>query len=610
MQETMFIIFGLLGGLAVFLYGMNMMSTGLQKVAGSRMKRILSMLTANPVIGVLAGTLATVVLQSSSATTVMAIGFVSARLMSLRQAIALIFGANIGTTVTAQLIAFKLSDYIWIIVFIGFLIWFVSKEAKTKNIGQTIFAFGLLFVGIDVMGDVMKPLASSEFFIGLIHNVSEIPVLGVGVGALMTVVVQSSSASIAVLQSLASTPGPDGVTSILGLDGALPILLGDNIGTTITAILASIGQSINAKRTAAAHCVFNITGVAVMVFLLPLMATWVQFLSPGAEVDVIARQIANAHTTFNIVCTLCWLPFIGLMVKIVTKIIPEKKRVRPEGSLVYLSSDVISTPVFAVKMYTEELQLYCEKVRENLQSLSAVLKSGKSASREKLIKDMELVCEAETELSQYALELYSAGTMTEKQTIEVSDLSLAADTVGRLNSRCQDIFEIYFKHKDSKDSFSDAATQEIFDSLALLSEIYSTLLASLDSRDSTANSDVNSLTKKFFKAHNKILKNHFKRLGNKDCATENKKDFNELMTQIERACVECVNLLEHSEDLRRWKVESAECSVSEDDDSASANTSLNKSVEAAHDAGKPKNSSEEAVSGKGDSAQQCSKENA
>ena len=592
----MFMIFGLLGGLAVFLYGMNMMSTGLQKVAGSRMKNILSMLTANPVIGVLAGTLATVVLQSSSATTVMAIGFVSARLMSLRQAIALIFGANIGTTVTAQLIAFKLSDYIWIIVFIGFLIWFVSKDAKIKNIGQTIFAFGLLFVGIDVMGDVMKPLASSEFFIGLIHNVSEIPVLGVGVGALMTVVVQSSSASIAVLQSLASTPGPDGVTSILGLDGALPILLGDNIGTTITAILASIGQSINAKRTAAAHCIFNITGVTVMIFLLPLMATWVQFLSPGAEVDVIARQIANAHTTFNIVCTLCWLPFIGFMVKIVTKIIPEKKRVRPEGSLVYLNSDVISTPVFAVKMYAEELQLFCNKVRENLQALPGVLNGDKSSSRDKLIKDIELVSVAEGELSQYALELYAAGTMTENQTIEVSDLSLVADTVGRLNARCQDICEIYAKHKDSKDSFSEAATQEIYDSLSLLSEIYSSLISSLDCKDCAVDADVNALTKKFFKAHNKIRKNHFKRLGNKDCATENKKDFNDLITLIERACVECVNLLEHAEDLRRWQDDTAECSISEDTDFATDHATSGKSANASQEDSQSNRTGEEHVS--------------
>ena len=175
-------VFGLAGGLAVFLFGMNMMSEGLQKAAGAKMKSILSLLTSNPVLGVLAGAVATAVLQSSSATTVMAIGFVSARLMTLRQAIAVIFGANIGTTMTAQLMAFKISDYIWLIVFVGFIVWFVAKDERIKNIGQTVFAFGLLFVGIDTMGAVMKPLAQSDVFLGLIDQVKGIPALGVVVG--------------------------------------------------------------------------------------------------------------------------------------------------------------------------------------------------------------------------------------------------------------------------------------------------------------------------------------------------------------------------------------------------------------------------------------------
>ena len=205
-------------------------------------------------MGVIAGALTTAVLQSSSATTVMAIGFVSAGLMTLRQAISIILGANIGTTVTAQIIAFNITDYIFIIIFIGFVVSFLLKSERAKNIGQTIFAFGLLFLGIETMGDVMEPLASSQFFLDLIARVSDMPVLGLAVGTLMTLVVQSSSATIAVLQNFAAQAGPDGVTSILGLAGAIPILLGNNLGTTITAILASIGQSKDAKRTAAAHC--------------------------------------------------------------------------------------------------------------------------------------------------------------------------------------------------------------------------------------------------------------------------------------------------------------------------------------------------------------------
>ena len=235
MNENVKVVFGLIGGLALFLYGMNSMSDALQKAAGERMKKILGFLTRNPIMGALAGALAgalvTAVLQSSSATTVMVIGFVSAGLMSLPQAISVIFGANIGTTMTAQLMAFKISNYIYPIIFVGFILNFVSKKEKVKNIGMVIFSFGLLFEGIEIMGEVMKPLAGSPVFVDLMGKVSSIPVLGVVLGAVMTLVVQSSSATIAVLQNFASQAGPDGVSSVIGLTGAIPILLGDNIGT-------------------------------------------------------------------------------------------------------------------------------------------------------------------------------------------------------------------------------------------------------------------------------------------------------------------------------------------------------------------------------------------
>ena len=283
MNETVEIIFGLLGGLAIFLYGMNLMSDSLQKVAGEKMRTILGMLTKNPLLGVLSGALVTAVLQSSSATTVMAIGFVSAGLMKLPQAISIIFGANIGTTITAQLIAFKLSDYIYVIIFIGFAMYFFAKQERLKNIGATVFGFGLLFDGIEIMGSVMKPLATSPIFTNMIEQVASMPVLGVLVGAGMTLVVQSSSATIAVLQNVASTAGPDGVTSIIGLAGAIPILIGDNIGTTITAVLASVGQSINAKRTAAAHCIFNLSGALIFIWLSRMRHSFKPFPAMGRK---------------------------------------------------------------------------------------------------------------------------------------------------------------------------------------------------------------------------------------------------------------------------------------------------------------------------------------
>ncbi len=256
MDNAFTTVVGLLGGLAIFIFGMNMMSDNLQKVAGEKMKNILALLTKNPVLGVLAGALTTAVLQSSSATTVMAIGFVSARLMGLPQAISIILGANIGTTITAQIIAFKITDYILIFVFVGFLMSFIAKTERIKSVGLSILGFGLLFLGIETMGDSMKPLATSPVFINMISQVVDIPVLGVVVGTVMTVIVQSSSATIAVLQNLAATPGPDGA-SIIGLTGAIPVLLGDNIGTTITALPASARAATpSASRCLTASSIF------------------------------------------------------------------------------------------------------------------------------------------------------------------------------------------------------------------------------------------------------------------------------------------------------------------------------------------------------------------
>ncbi len=228
MNQVLTTLFGLFGGLSIFIFGMNSMSEALQKAAGERMKKILGILTVNPVMGALAGALVTAILQSSSATTVMVIGFVSAGLMGLPQAISVIFGANIGTTMTAQLIAFDISNYIFPIIFIGFLVNFAGKKDQVKNIGMVIFSFGLLFEGIEIMSSVMKPLAQSPVFTDLMGKVAHIPVLGVLLGLCMTLVVQSSSATIAVLQGFASQAGADGIHSVIGLAGAIPILLGDN----------------------------------------------------------------------------------------------------------------------------------------------------------------------------------------------------------------------------------------------------------------------------------------------------------------------------------------------------------------------------------------------
>ncbi len=320
MRQT--ILFPLCGGLALFLYGINQMSSALQNAAGTRIKTALNRFAGRPLSAVLAGALATAVLQSSSAVTVMAVSLTGAGVMTLSQAVSVILGANIGTTMTAQLLAFPIGNYLHPVLFLGFLLNFAGKRETVKSAGSVLFHFGLLFEGIELMSTAMRPLADSSFFRDMMGRVSERPILGLLLGTGMTLTVQSSSATIAALQRVAAQAGADGVSSVVGLAGAIPILLGDNIGTTVTSLLASLGLSADAKRAALAHCIFNLSGSMLVLCLLPQFTSLVRFLSPkGADIDVIARQIANAHTTFNVLCVLLWLPLLPIMVRLVERLV-------------------------------------------------------------------------------------------------------------------------------------------------------------------------------------------------------------------------------------------------------------------------------------------------
>ncbi len=322
-MQNIFMILQLFGGLALFLYGMDSMSRAIQLGAGKRLRSLLARCTANPVAGLVTGAAVTAVVQSSSAVTVMVIAFLAAGLLQLRQAVPVVFGANIGTTVTAQLLAFRLEDARYLLLVAGLLLWFAGR-GRLHAAGQALFAFGLLFEGIAVMAEAMEPLAAGPVFRQWMAQVRHRPGLGLLAGLGMTLVVQSSSATIAVLQQAAARPGPDG-GCLLGLAGAIPVLLGDNIGTTVTAVLASVGQSRDAKRLAAAHTLFNLSGAAVCWLLLPQFTALVRLVSPhGPESAVLARQIANAHTLFNLGCTVLWLPLTPCMVRIVCILLPEK----------------------------------------------------------------------------------------------------------------------------------------------------------------------------------------------------------------------------------------------------------------------------------------------
>ena len=560
MKENIQIVFGLLGGLAVFIYGMNMMSECLQKAAGEKMKKILSLLTRNPVMGALAGMLVTAVLQSSSATTVMAIGFVSAGLMTLPQAISIIFGANIGTTMTAQLIAFKLSDYIYAIIFIGFIVYFISKSERVKNIGMTIFAFGLLFLGIETMGTVMKPLASSPVFTELIGKVADIPILGVAVGALMTLVVQSSSATIAVLQNFAAQPGADGVTSIIGLAGAIPILFGDNIGTTITALLASIGQPKDAKRTALAHCIFNISGCFLFIWFVKPLAAFIQYISPkGPEIEVISRQIANTHTFFNLVMTLIWVPLVGVMVKIVMCLIPdgevkEVNAVQPK----FLDNKLISQPTVALQLAVRELMNCGEQVGVMLKKAAEKIDSGDGASVEEFVKSREVTAELTGKITDYLAEMAAAGVMTEQQAARAAELQYVLIDIDRISELTKNVAvsmqteKLVKKDKKSakeeRVQFSQEASKDIQKSMELVSEMYNMVMKMVNNEEANEAENLVKMKEKIRKMDGDIRKEHIKRVHKGKCKAGLTAAFNEILHNVERIGNSCVNLADAAED--------------------------------------------------------------
>ena len=549
MNENVKVVFGLIGGLALFLFGMNSMSDALQKAAGEKMKKILGFLTRNPIMGALAGALVTAVLQSSSATTVMVIGFVSAGLMSLPQAISVIFGANIGTTMTAQLMAFKISNYIYPIIFIGFMLNFVGKKEKVKNIGMVIFSFGLLFEGIEIMGEVMKPLAGSPVFVDLMGKVSSVPVLGVVLGAVMTLVVQSSSATIAVLQNFASQAGPDGVSSVIGLTGAIPILLGDNIGTTITALLASIGQSKNAKRTAIAHSIFNISGSCVFIFLIPWFAKFVQFISPkGNEVDVISRQIANAHTTFNIVCTLVWLPLIPLMVKIVTTIIRGDDKVQKTAfEPKYLDMKVVEQPAAAMVLVSKELNRLSELAETLLTGLKASLTADKTSETYLHFKEnLEIVQHLQESVSDYITRLFSSGNLTEQQSEYTAGLLFINNCIQRIAERCVDVDKICMEISDSGKVLTKEASAEMENCIDVTSQLLDKAMEAVRHGDSSAAESVFKNKKKMQKAEKKFNKAHLNRVKNNLCDASMTGYFSGIIYNIDSMADNCVGIAEEA----------------------------------------------------------------
>ncbi len=341
------LIIGMLGGLAFFLYGMIKMSDGMKKTAGNKMRSILSALTRNRMAALILGALVTMVVQSSSATTVMLVSFVHAGLMNFTQTLGVILGADIGTTVTAQLIAFNVSNYALLMIAIGFGLQIIPKADNTRNIGEIIFGFGVLFYGMKLMSDSMEPLRGYEGFINVMQGL-ENPFLGLMVGTLFTALIQSSAATIGVVIVLAHQ-------GLITLESGIPLIFGANIGTCVTAGLASINTSRDAKRVALAHVVFKIAGVMLFIFWIPGFAELVRALSVKFGSDI-ARQIANAHTIFNVGLAVIFIPFTALFSRLVVWFLPDKEEdtgIRPRVR--FLDESSLSSPALAIELARREI---------------------------------------------------------------------------------------------------------------------------------------------------------------------------------------------------------------------------------------------------------------
>lgn len=347
-SSVMEIIFTFIGGLGIFLYGIKQMGDGLQAAAGDRLRNILNTFTSNPIMGVLAGMIVTILIQSSSGTTVITIGLVSAGFMTMRQAIGVIMGANIGTTVTAFIIGIDIGAYALPILAIGAFLMFFIQKRKVKNIGMILFGFGALFYGLELMSGAVKPLADLEGFKQLMLDMSSNPIYGLIAGTILTVVIQSSSATIGILQGFFAN-------DLISLHGALPVLLGDNIGTTITAVLASLAGSLAAKRVAAVHVMFNVIGASIFLIILPLYQMAIEWMQTLLNLKP-EMVIAFAHGTFNVTNTLIQLPFIFVLAWVVTKIVPGEdlnEKYKPRN----LDRNLINrAPSIALQEAQEEIQ--------------------------------------------------------------------------------------------------------------------------------------------------------------------------------------------------------------------------------------------------------------
>lgn len=532
------VIFQLIGGLGLFLLGMQLMSEGLQKSSGDSLKKILEKLTTNRLIGTGVGAIVTAIIQSSSATTVMVVGFVNAGLMSLTQALSVILGANIGTTITGQIISFKISGIALPCIGIGAILYIFFRKPALQYIGQIIMGFGLLFLGMDTMTDAFKPLAKSEEFKSIFVYFSHNPVAAVIAGALTTLVVQSSSATIGITIALATA-------GIIDFPAAAALVLGENIGTTITANLAALNASRPAKQAAFGHFLFNLIGVSYMlIFLTPFM-NLVNFITPGDVAATIkqgaetiypniGRHIANLHTMFNIINTLIFLPFLPLLAKLCEKIIKEKKEDVVETKVVHLSDEMLSTPEIAVGLTQKEAgRMFLTSINLFEYAKKAVLENDKQSFSEG--KSLSNTIDIFNDEIHLFLTKLSSKSLSAKSLHTIHNISTAVEEINQIGDRSLKLIKTKNKMNDKNIVFSSDATTELNDIINLVDEFTTNVKNLYFSNDKEkAMKDFAENEDKIDKLRKQYKKNHLKRLDEGKCSLPAGLAFVDLLNTLEK----------------------------------------------------------------------------
>ena len=529
------ILFTFIGGLGIFLFSIKYMGDALQKAAGDKLREILDRFTTNPFMGVLVGIIVTILIQSSSGTTVIVVGLVSAGFMTLRQAIGVIMGANIGTTVTAFIIGLDVGEYSLPIMAVGaFMIFFIKKN-QIQNIGQVIFGFGGLFFGMDTMSGAMKPLRELPAFIDWTVNLSEFPLLGVAVGTLVTFIVQSSSGTVAILQGLYGE-------GLLSLDAALPVLFGDNIGTTVTAILAALGASVAARRAAAVHVLFNIVGSVIFLILLVPFTAYVEWLAITLGLDP-RMEIAFAHGTFNVANTIIQFPLIGLWAYVVTKAIPGDE-ITIEFKPKHLDLHFIEqSPSIALGQAKEEILRMGQYSVQGLQETYEYLKTKATKNAETGYQLEDAINNLDSKITDY-LVLISAESLSAADSTRHTVLMETVRDIERIGDHFENIIELIDYQVNNRVNLTDDAMDDLTEMFTLT---IATVQKSLDALDTTSHELAREVAEQedlIDKMERKFRKKHILRLTEGLCSAQAGIVFVDIVSNLERIGDHSVNIAE------------------------------------------------------------------